>query len=276
MEHRWRVTVWGVRGSVPVPAGTVLKYGGNTSCISIDFGSGMGNLVVFDAGSGLLNLGKKLMGRRDVKRVDLFLGHLHLDHVLGLFAFEPFFDPEMEIHLYGEAREGKSFEGQLETLVGRPYWPVKIKEFPAKVFFHEIGPGASFLLPGHPDVTVRTLRGNHLGGSLLYRLDGGGRSILYALDCETDEEIWDALVDFAKEAGLLIWDANFTSSDLKKGWGHSTWEQGVALRKAANVTEVLMTHYCWNYTDAFLDRQEELAKDDTACRFAREGMTIEL
>ena len=148
-------------------------------------------------------------------------------------------------------RNSKSLESRLETLVGRPYWPLSIKEFAAKVFFHEIGPDACFSLPGNPEVTVRTLRGNHPGGSLLYRLDGSGKSVIYALDCEMEEAIQASLTDFAKGGSLLIWDASFAPADLKEGWGHATWEQGIALRKAARVEKVLMTHYYWDYTDAF-------------------------
>ena len=63
---------------------------------------------------------------------------------------------------------------------------------------------------------------------------------------------------------------------LQPGWGHSTWEQGIALRRASGAGTVLMTHYSWDYTDEFLRRQEKQAAIDGGCLFAREGMVITL
>jgi len=89
--------------------------------------------------------------------------------------------------------------------------------------------------------------------------------------------LFGSLTDFARNTGVLIWDANFTSQDLRPGWGHSTWEQGIALRKASGADMVLMTHYNWEYDDTFLRKQERLAAAaDSAVRFAKEGMEIRL
>ena len=113
------------------------------------------------------------------------------------------------------------------------------------------------------------MEGNHPGGSLLYRLEEmtdenggyktGGKSLVYGLDCEINEDIFSACAAFAKESSLLIWDAGFAGEDLRPGWGHSTWQQGIAMRQAAGAERVLMTHYNWAYSDTFLWRQEELA-----------------
>jgi len=46
---------WGVRGTLPVSGDSSLKYGGNTSCVSIEFPRQQ--LFVFDAGSGIKALG---------------------------------------------------------------------------------------------------------------------------------------------------------------------------------------------------------------------------
>lgn len=102
MKQNWKITVWGVRGSMPAASEEFLQYGGNTSCVSVDCG---GFLAVFDAGTGLVQLGRRLKNS-SIKRIDLFFSHLHMDHVIGLYGFHPLHDPEMEIRLYGEAREG--------------------------------------------------------------------------------------------------------------------------------------------------------------------------
>lgn len=145
----------------------------------------------------------------------------------------------------------------------------------------------AFYLTGLKDLRGYTMEGNHPGGSLLYRLEEmtdenggyktGGKSLVYGLDCEINEVIFSACAAFAKESSLLIWDAGFAGEDLRPGWGHSTWQQGIAMRQAAGAERVLMTHYNWAYSDTFLRRQEELAgRMDPACIFGREGMVITL
>lgn len=277
MEHKWKITVWGVRGSLPAAGIDYMEYGGNTSCILADCGD---RIVIFDGGSGLIPLGSALrsMGQ---KRIDILVSHLHMDHCLGLFGFPLFHDPQARIHLYGAPQEGKSFRTNLEGLLRPPYWPLGLKDFAAQVEVHELTPGESFRLAGDQRLsealTIRTLPGNHPNQSLLYRLERGDKSVIYALDCELDDHFRRSLTDFARNGSLLIWDANFTENDYlrHKGWGHSTWEQGIALRQSAGAGTVLMTHYSTGYTDSFLREQERLcARADPSSRFAKEGMEI--
>ena len=105
------------------------------------------------------------------------------------------------------------------------------------------------------------------------------QSIIYGLDCEMNDAMLQALRNFSQDGSLLIWDANFTDEDLErcKGWGHSSWRQGIALGREARVKMVLMTHYSGEYTDEFMQKQQELAaREDVSCCFAREGMVIHL
>ena len=296
MKQPWQATVWGVRGSFPMTGTEYGEYGGNTSCLSVDCGEA---LVVLDAGSGLAGLGQWLTAEKENavevsgqgggpdrpapgkdRRADILISHLHLDHVLGLFSFPPFFEPDWEIHLYGEARDGRSFRAQLQTLLGPPYWPVGLEEFPASVHLHEVEAGKSFVLAGGaaPGLRIDALRGNHPGQSLFFRLEPKDRpegGIVYALDCEPDEETEAALLRFAKGAGLLVWDANFAPGKERPGWGHSTWQKGLSIGSRAGVRQVLMTHYAREYEDGFLRRQECLARQaGPSCLFAREGMVL--
>lgn len=266
MKKAWQLTVWGVRGSFPMPSPEYMEYGGNTVCTSL---SHDGHIVIFDAGTGLSALGQALVSREDVTRVDILLSHFHMDHLLGLFSFPLLFRADMEIRLHG----GDDLSDRLAALTGPPYWPLPLTDCAAELTFHTFCPGDSFDLDG---LTVSTMAGNHPGGSILYRLDGDGKRVTCALDCETDETAISALTGFARESSLLIWDAGFTQSDLRPGWGHSTWEQGLALGRAADVGQVLMTHFGRTYTDAFLRRQEALAQQDPRCLFAKEGLVITL
>jgi len=262
----WRVKVWGVRGSAPRPDPAYFQYGGNTSCISLERD---GELAVLDAGSGLSRLAQDLTGR-EARRLDIFISHPHFDHVMGLFCFPPLHDRDVEIHLYGGAGLRKS----LETLIDPPYWPLGLRDCMARLSFHELRPGERFQMGGFSGATTV---GNHPGGSLLCRLEADGKGIVYALDCETDGDVFDRLSKFSLGADLLVWDASYTQADKRLGWGHSTWEEGLALCRAAGVKRVLMTHYSQEYTDQFLREQELKAqKADRACIFAKEGMVLDL
>ena len=185
-------------------------------------------------------------------------------------ALPQLYETDGEVFLYGPAGLARG----LETLLGPPYWPLGLRELPAKVRLRELAPGERFSLLG---AAVETLDGSHPGGGLLYRLEAGGRLVVYALDWETDAASFARLADFAQGADLLIWDANFAPEAPCPGWGHSTWAQGLALGQAAGVEQVLMSHYDRRYTDEFLARQEALAQAAwRSCCFAREGMVIEL
>lgn len=272
LAENWTVTVWGTRGAMSAAKADHLKYGGNTSCISVCCG---GELVVFDAGTGITQLDTGYLNGRQSKRVHLLFSHLHLDHVAGLIGFPLLQDPAVELHLYGEARDGMGLRAQLDRLFGPPYWPVSLDDFKAGITVHEIGPDAQFALA--EGLSVRTLRSCHPDQSLIYRLNGPGHSVVYTLDCELTDGIAPKLTDFARGCDLLVWDANFAGAGLRRGWGHSTWEQGLEIARAADAARVLMTHYDRSYTDAFLERQECLAgQKSDRCVFAREGMEIVL
>lgn len=277
MRNIWKVNVWGSRGSFPMTGADFAEYGGNTSCISVDYGEG---IVIFDGGSGLPELGQWLResGR---KRADILVSHLHMDHCLGLFSFPLFLDPHARIHLYGTSHQGTGFLQGLETLLGPPYWPLRLKDYPAHVEVHELAPGESFHLAGAGNtsvpLTVHTLAGKHPNQSLIYRMEGNDKSVIYALDCELDEEMTKKLTAFAQGGSLLIWDASFTEEDLAlhRGWGHSSWKEGIALRRDAGAARALMAHFSSGYTDGVLREQERLcALADPASLFAREGLEI--
>ncbi len=311
MENQWKIRFWGTRGSMPRAGKEFLEYGGNTSCISVDWG---GAWVVLDGGSGLINLGHAMKGNRDLRPVHILFSHLHMDHIMGLFGFGQLYEPGAEIHLYGESRAGVSFRQQLDQVTGSPYWPMGLGEVPAQVRLHQVEPGQQFCLEaGGRVLRVSILRGIHPGGSLLYRLDGvpgagddrrlsgtstvssfldqgagtgigepngtGTPGMVYGLDCELDQGMSRRLAKFAAGVDVLVWDAHFTQEDLKKhqGWGHSSWEQGVVLGKAAGAARTVMTHFAPEYTDDFLRQQEAAAREaDGSCCFAREGMEISI
>lgn len=266
------ISVFGVRGALPTTDAAYSEFGGNTSCIAVDCGE---DLVVLDAGTGIIPLGAALIGTARYRRIHILLSHLHLDHIEGLMGFSPLFEPDADVHIYGEGHQGASLRDALCRILGPPYWPVSLDDAPCRPVLHEIGPGLSFQLAD--GLNVRTSRGCHPNGSLLFRVGNGPSSVVYTLDCELTKGLFPRLADFARDCGLLVWDANFVQADLVRGWGHSTWQQGIDVARAAGAKRVLMSHFDRSYTDDFLREQERLAMQmDDKCLFAREGMVIDL
>src|ERR671923_1004131 len=86
---------WGVRGSIPTPGPTTVRYGGNTACVSVELGHD--TLLVLDAGTGIRPLGKHVVA----KDTDIFvlLSHTHWDHIQGFPFFAPLYQPHRLISL---------------------------------------------------------------------------------------------------------------------------------------------------------------------------------
>lgn len=308
-----QVRVWGVRGSGPETGAEYQEYGGNTSCMTVHTKD---RTVILDAGTGLGNFARYYKQQTDRKsadtllasphyaarqtHLDLLISHFHVDHLMGLYAASFLFDPQMEVHIYGERWGKSSLQENLCRIFGPPYWPVRLDQLPAKVVFHEIQAGNSFSLGKR--IQVRTMRGSHPGGSILYRLDvtedgsedscleekcrTGGHSpnvhqarVVYGLDCELTDAMMPQLAEFARDSDLLICDACYTEAELarRQGWGHGSIERCRKLRQLSGTQKALLTHYERSYTDTFLRQQEEQSMtQDPACLFAREGMVLEL
>ena len=107
-------------------------------------------------------------------------------------------------------------------------------------------------------------------------MDGDVKSFVYALDCECDKKTFLRLSKFAYGSDLMVWDAYFIEEDFKKGWGHSTWKQGIEIAREANIEHILMAHYNSEYTDSFLYEQEKIACEDRICIFSKEGMRLRI
>src|SRR3954471_5872024 len=170
-----RATLWGVRGSVPVPGPATQGFGGNTSCVQVSVGE---SEFVLDAGTGIRELGAALAGGR--RRLHLLLTHLHLDHIQGLMFFAPFFDPQAEITVWGPPAAGRSLRERLARYISSPLSPIEIRDLPAKVAF-ESAPLGPWRIGG---VEIRSSLVAHRGPTLGYRLTENGSSLCYLPDHE--------------------------------------------------------------------------------------------
>lgn len=242
---------WGVRGTFPAPEKDRARYGGHTTCAALRLGPGA--FLVVDAGTGLHDLGERIMaeaGRGDI-RVDLLLTHFHLDHIIGFPYFAPLFSPRAEITVHSPGSP-KDTESALSGLMAGRYFPVDLKNAAARKSFREFEPG---LIVGGVRVSSCPLR--HPQGSVAYRLEAGGSGLVLATDTEHPEDgVDERLAEFAAGADWLVYDAMYTPAEYaagKKGWGHSTWLAGTELAAAARVGSLVLSHFNPSHADPDVD-----------------------
>jgi len=80
-------------------------------------------------------------------------------------------------------------------------------------------------------------------------------------------------------ADLVIYDSTYTEEEFpeKVGWGHSTWEEGIRLCRAANVRMLAIFHHDPTHDDAFMEALEIKARETwSGAIIARENMRINL
>ncbi len=269
-ERGLDVRFWGVRGSVGVSGADMDVFGGHTSCIEITAGT---SRVILDAGTGIVPLGAQINAKAG-DHFDILLTHLHHDHVIGLLLFAPCFVPGVTLDIYCGSLGGDTAEVALKRLFSPPLFPVTFGMLPSSVRFIGFSAGETISVGG---MSVPTCPLNHPDGATGYRFDRDGRSVVVLTDMEHGAAAADpdpALVAFSRGADLIVYDATYDEDDYPRyrGWGHSTWEAGSALAKAAKATSLACFHHAPDYDDARLGRMEKKLKTDFPNGFfAREG-----
>jgi phosphoribosyl 1,2-cyclic phosphodiesterase len=246
------VRFWGVRGSLPCPGPATKRYGGNTPCVEVRCGN---RLIILDAGTGLRELGDALVTEGGRIDADILLTHCHYDHVIGIPFFAPFFQPQHRFRMWaGNLLPDFRLKGVMENMMSEPLFPIGIDMFKADIAYRDFRAGES-IAPGD-GVTIRTVALNHPGGATGYRIDYEGRSVAYLTDNEGRREDRDeALIAAARGADLVIYDTAYTEDEIeaKKGWGHSTWQDGMRLAEAAGVKTFCLFHHAPEHDDAAMD-----------------------
>ena len=268
------VKFWGVRGSVPSPGPETALVGGNTSCVEIVAGT---SRLILDAGTGLRRLGNELIGHAPVD-VTVLLSHVHWDHIQGLPFFAPIFMPGTRMHMIAGSN-GIPLRDSLRRQMSAPNFPVDLNDVPASLSYHEVRDRQRVVV-GDAEVTVA--KANHPDAVYAYRIEHRGRSVVYATDTEHYSCVDQRLVTLAKNSDVLIYDAQYLPEEYsgskgmsRVGWGHSTYEAGVELARAAGVGKLVLFHHDPGRTDDGVAAIEARAREsfvDTSA--AREGMSI--
>ncbi|KAG0506570.1 MAG: Ribonuclease BN [Candidatus Udaeobacter sp.] len=287
-----RIKFWGVRGSIPIPGKSTVRYGGNTSCVEV---RADGEIIVLDAGSGIRLLGfalDKEFGSRSMK-LTLLITHTHWDHIQGLPFFSPAYNQKNLIRVLGYegARAGLAtiLASQMET----PFFPVSLRELPSHLAIEELRE-MEFQIG---KVQVRSKFANHPGICVGYRLFTSSGSIAFFPDNEPYEQLKLQLasrdgiseheardfaaaerakmVDFLQNCDVAILDTQYTDDEYAKhiGWGHSSLSSVVSLALDADVHKLLLFHHDPSHDDQMLDKMAECAR--ALVRKSRKSLEVE-
>jgi ribonuclease BN (tRNA processing enzyme) len=275
-----KITLHGVRGSIPTTGAETSYFGGNTSCVTVLEDD---CFLVLDGGSGMQKVRPPASANQ---RIDILLTHLHLDHIQGLGFFSPLFDPDREVHIWAPASATQSLHARLSRYLSPPLFPVLIRDLPCRLTLHDIE-------NSHFDIGPFKVESRyiiHPGPTVGFRITGQTGVMSFLPDHEPalgtdkvlDEPKWISGYDLFVDADLLIHDAQYTPEEYSKrvGWGHSTMEDAIHLARVAGVKRLLLTHHDPGHTDEHLrelfSRLQASAKSSLVFEMAREGMEIEL
>ncbi|MDP2698234.1 MBL fold metallo-hydrolase [Thalassospira sp.] len=270
------VKFWGVRGSIACPSPDHVVYGGNTACVEMRVG---GHVLIFDAGTGIRNLGRDLI-RRNVSAATIFLTHTHWDHINGFPFFVPAYNPANRFRiLAGHLTELGGVERVFSSQMANPTFPVPLSAMQSKLSFEDFTAGQVIDDLGD-GIVVRTAPLNHPNGATAYRVEYGGKSACYVTDTEHVPGTPDqAILDLIAGADLVIYDCAYTDAEFpaKVGWGHSTWQEGIRLCQSAGVRQMALFHHDPDHDDAVMADIERQAHSVWPGAFAaRDEMVLKI
>lgn len=265
LTKKLTLSYWGSRGTLPVPGQGTLRYGGNTSCVSLQVDDEP--LIIFDAGTGIKNLSNHLVAS-GIKRLTakIFISHPHWDHINALPFFVPLYIQGNEIEILGPSQGDASTRTIISTQMDDVYFPVTIREFGARVFFHDLREESLYV----GGIQVDSLLLKHPGNCLGYRASFNGKTVCYITDNELypigspnyDAVFEERLTRFIHGTDILIIDTSYLDEEYpaKIGWGHSCTSEVIRIANQAHVKSLHLFHHDPDQDDAAVDRKQSQAK----------------
>jgi phosphoribosyl 1,2-cyclic phosphodiesterase len=247
------ITCWGSRGSIPVSGKNCVKYGGDTTCIEIQ--TGTGDIIIIDAGTGIRELGNRLM-KEPRKPFHLLLTHAHWDHVIGFPFFKPLYSNRHHIILHTGPFTFKGLQRILSYTMTAPHFPVPFSRISAQLEYR-VTPADTFHIG---PLTIVPIPISHPNSGYGYKLTEDGKTFVFLTDNELGFTHATGLstaayIRFCAGADLLFHDAEYTPEEYGKtvGWGHSAYTDALDLAEKAGVKTLGLFHLNQDRTDRQMD-----------------------
>lgn len=302
----FKIKFRGVRGSFPVANRKFLNYGGNTSCVEVNVGN---RLIILDAGTGIVSLGDDLMEKyissaiskkdREPIQANIFISHIHQDHLLGLTFFKPLHINSSKIKIFSIPEVDTPLSKDLDTLIFGKTFPIDLGDIVCRPFVKDLEPNKYIIIKPDNSAVVENNLDNVCNddvivsyyksyvhpqsGVVIYKITYQGKSLVYATDKECYFGGDKNFVKFAQDCDLLIHDAQYTTEDYlnphspKQGYGHSTFDMAIEAMKQTNAKTLALFHYDPSYNDKKLDKiKEHYISDNKNIIFSYEDLEIEL
>lgn len=276
-----KVKFHGTRGSYPTSNPDNQAFGGSTPCVEVIHKE---DRLILDAGTGILGIDFETHYRGD--RMDIFLTHLHMDHIQGLAFCKPLFNPRKEVHIWGPGDGGESLQHRLNQYLSPPFFPIPLRDIPSKLHIHELSNTTMEI--GGFSITSEYI--SHPGPTLGYRIRAGSKTVCYMPDHEPiigksklfSEDDWVSGFSLAHKADLLIHDSQYSKKEYKSktGWGHSSINMAARYCARTKAKRLVLFHHDPAHTDKQISRMFEKLmrkKDfDFPIELAVQGMEIEV
>ncbi len=308
MKDTFEIVFWGVRGSHPVPGRNSLVFGGNTTSVEVKIGN---VTIIIDAGTGIIELGKKILKEFFSRKKDedntlnlcILFTHLHHDHTQGLPFFQPLYIGNSIINMYGPLNFGDELNLVLERSMTPPNFPIDFLQTNSLKRIHTVKEDNIIVINSknsninlynkyhdnikinQDDVKIDIMNdySHPANGVLIYKITYRNKILVFSTDVEGYLFGNSKLISFAKNADLLIHDAQYTKEEYtalpvpKQGFGHSIAEMAIEVAKKAEVKNLILTHHDPNRTDGELKRlQTKYRRKFKNLSYAKEGMEINL
>lgn len=280
MSNEMKIKFWGVRGSYPTPGTGTVKFGGNTAGVEVQVGN---RTIILDAGTGIIPLGRELARTKRAGEILLLLSHLHHDHTQGFPFFVPAYMPNAKLHIYGPDGTHESMKSVLERNQSSETFPIGLRDMSSSkdiqavresqiIVWDETGVRVAESASGLDDdaIVIRIHKSYaHPGSVFMYRITWRGKSVVYATDTEGYVGTDKRLVKFAKDADVLIHDAQYLDEHYwgqlegfpsTQGFGHSTVTMACEVAASTSTGQLILFHHDPAYTDDILAGMERKAK----------------
>jgi len=233
-------------------------FGGDTSCVEIE--AGTESHLICDLGTGVRAFGRRMMRppyTGKAQTYNVFMSHLHWDHIMGFPFFAPAYMPGNVIRIHAAHA---SPEATFRRQHADPNFPIEFDDLPATIEFVELRPFERFEVDG---VTVSVTPQYHGGESFGYRFEKDDKAVVYSTDSEHPIDKAPELelfVDMFRGADLVVFDAQYSLAEavtLKADWGHSSNVVGIDLCHMAGARRLVLFHHDPTCSDADLARVYE-------------------